>query len=220
MSTKTAISPQDFEGTSLTAPVSRPAFDGTIASVCESGIDLEGFMEMARVAKWSHLGVARFLDAWDVLDPSERQASSADALCRQAGFTPTELLKVVATAACQYSMHVAQLSAALALPSVVKRSIEVALTDDGTADRKMQFQHAGFLPTPKGSQTTIAIMQQNSQGLAPAGSDSVVVAPRPEETIRRMADRFNEHRTLPEQRPTADLEPAHVTPPEEEEDDV
>jgi hypothetical protein len=219
VSTKTAISLRDFAGTSLKEPASRPAFTGTIASACELGIDLERFMEMARVARPSDPRVASFLDAWDALETSDQQASSADALCRQAGFTPTELLKVVATAACQYSMYVAQLSAAVALPSVVKRSIEVALTDEGIADRKMQFQHAGFLPTPKGSQTTIAVLQQNAH-LAPAESNSALAAPRPEDTIRRMVDRFNEDRELPSQRLTADLEPAHVTPLEEEEDDV
>jgi hypothetical protein len=83
----------------------------------------------------------------------------------------------------------------------------------------MQFQHAGFLPTSKGPQTTIAIMQQNATS-AHAESNGARAAPKPEETIRRMADRFDERRTLPKQRPTADLESAHVTPPEEEDDDV
>ena len=107
MSIKTANSPQDFEGTSLTVSASRPAFDGTIASAYESGIDLEGFMEMAWVARPSDPRVASFLEAWDALETSHQQASSADALCRQAGFTPMGLLKIVATAAYQYSMYVA-----------------------------------------------------------------------------------------------------------------
>jgi hypothetical protein len=68
-----------------------------------------------------------------------------------------------------------------------------ALTDEGIADRKMLFQHSGFLPTPKGSQTTVAITQNVQASAVP----QFVAAPRPEETIRRLSDRFNEARGLP-----------------------
>ena len=95
-----------------------------------------------------------------------------------------ELLKVVADATYRSSMYVAQFKASLALPSIVERSIEVALTDKGVADRKMLLQHAGFLPIPVGSQTNIAVMQN-------ATAQPVIVAPRPEDTIRRLSESFN-----------------------------
>jgi len=37
---------------------------------------------------------------------------------------------------------------------LVAASVKQALTPDGTGDRNMLFQHAGFLPTPRGKQLT------------------------------------------------------------------
>ncbi|MGB7436256.1 MAG: hypothetical protein WBR26_06875 [Candidatus Acidiferrum sp.] len=171
----------------------QPAFDGMIASACDLGISLEAFIEMTRSARMSDAAVVRFLDAWDALSPSEQQAKrTADAICERIGLAPVELLKATADATYRFSMYTARILAAVALPSVVERSIEVALTDKGIADRKMLFQHSGFLPTPAGSQTNIAVMQ-NAQPNATA-RPVITVAPRPEETIRRLSDRLNEAR--------------------------
>ena len=89
----------------------------------------------------------------------------------------------------------AQLRAALALPSVVERSIETALTAEGIADRKMLFQHSGFLPTPKTSQTAYSAMR-NAHGNT-SEQARVVSAPSPEDTTRRLAAKLNEARGLP-----------------------
>jgi hypothetical protein len=146
VSTKTAIALRGFEGPSLTAPASRPAFKGTIASACEF-IGLDTFVEMARLARANDPRAARFMAAWDALDASEQQArGAADAICKRAGLNPIELLGVVAEAAYRIAMNTAQITAALALPAIIARSVEVALTDEGVADRRMQLQHSGFLP--------------------------------------------------------------------------
>src|ERR1700745_249230 len=157
-------------------PTTEPAFDGTIASACESiGITLEQIIEMMRWAKESDPRVRELLDTWDSLDASVRQDSgTAEAVRQRVGLKLPELLGIVAEVTYRIAIYKAQIVAALALPSVVERSIETALTEDGIADRKMLFQHSGFLPTPKGSQTTIAITQ-NAQ--ANATSRSVVAVP-------------------------------------------
>jgi hypothetical protein len=174
-------------------PVARDvqsAFDGTIASACASvGISLEQMIGMMRWAKESDPRVAQFLDAWDALDPSERQASgTADAVRQQAGLKLIELLRVVAETAYRIAMYQAQIIAALALPHVVGKTVECGLTDKGIADRRMLFQHSGFLPTPKGSQTTINVAQ-NTQAHA---RSAVVAAPLPERTTRRLTDELHE----------------------------
>src|SRR5215467_6689001 len=126
----------------------------TIASACGLGIGLDSFIAMTRLACTSDSGAARFLDVWDALGPSEQlSAATADAICEQIGLAPLDLLKAVADATLRYSMYTARLRAAVAMPSIVERSIEVALTEKGAADRKMQLQHSGFLPIPVGSQT-------------------------------------------------------------------
>lgn len=141
--------------------------------------------------------------------PEQRARGAADAACSHVGLTSLELLRIVADAAYRFSMYVVQITS-LALPSLVERSVETALTDGGVADRKMLFQHSGFLPTPK---TNIAITQYAH---ANAATQSVA-APRPEETIRRASDRFNEARGLPAA-PAVAL-PVPVDVPDEEEDD-
>ena len=195
-----------------------PAFDGTIASACESiGITLEQMIEMMRWAKESDPRVAQLLDTWDALDASERQDSATvEAVRQRVGLKHPELLRTVAEVTYRIAIYKAQIIAALALPSVVERSIETALTDDGIADRKMLFQHSGFLPTPKGSQTTIAITQ-NAQ--ANATSRSVVAVPPPEQTIRRLTERFNAIRGLPRPPAATTTEALHVEVPERVEGD-
>lgn len=159
----------------------------TIASACGLGIGLDNFIAMTRLARTSDSSAARFLDAWDALGDNEQlSAAAADAVCEQIGLAPLDLLKAVADATIRFAMYTARLRAAVAMPSIVERSIEVALTHQGVADRKMQLQHSGFLPTPAGSQTNIAIMQAN-----PTPQPAVVTSPKPEETIRRLSERFN-----------------------------
>jgi hypothetical protein len=87
-------------------------------------------------------------------------------------------------------MHQAQMIAALAHPRVVEKTIERALTDEGIADRMALHKAMGFLPTPKGSQTIISIMQSAQANTAV----QTVAAPPPEDTIRRLANRLNEAR--------------------------
>jgi hypothetical protein len=165
---------------------------GTIASVCGI-VGLDRFIDMTRLARTSDPRAARFLDAWDALEMSEQQSmGAADGICEQVGLAPLELLKLIADATYRFSIYSAQIAAAVALPSVVERSIEVALTDRGIADRKMLFQHAVFLPMPSGASTRIAIMQ-NAQ-LSTTAQPVITVAPRPEETIRRLSDRLNDAR--------------------------
>jgi hypothetical protein len=135
----------------------------TIASACGLGIGLDNFIAMTRLARTSDSSAARFLDAWDALGTSEvLSAATADAVCEQIGLAPLDLLKAVADATIRFAMYTARLRAAVAMPSIVERSIEVALTDQGVADRKMQLQHSGFLPIPAGSQTNIAIVASNA----------------------------------------------------------
>jgi hypothetical protein len=166
-------------------------FKSTIASACEF-IGIDNFIEMARLARANDPSAQRFMDAWDALDATERQArGAADAICKREGIIPVELLRAVAESTCRFSMYTAQMAPALALPAIVGRSVEMALTDEGVADRRMLFQHTGFLPTPKGSQVAVTqIVQANA-------APQTMAAPRSEDTIQRLASRLNEARRLP-----------------------
>src|ERR1700733_4124461 len=92
----------------------KAAFEGTIVWACETGISLEDFINVTRIAKESDPRVAQFLDAWDALSASEQQArGAADAVCEQIGFAPLELLRIVADVTCRIEMYKAQIIAAL-----------------------------------------------------------------------------------------------------------
>jgi predicted TIM-barrel enzyme len=198
-----------------------PVFDGTIASACESiGISVEQMIEMMRWAKESDSRVAQFLHAWDALDPSEQQDSgTADAVRQRLGLALIELLRIVADVTCRIAMYSSQIIAALSHPLVVGKTVELALNaeDDSNklAAQTILHKAAGFLPTPKGSQTTIAITQ-NAQ--ANATSRSIVAAPSPEHTIRSLTDRFNEVRGLLRSPAARSTEALHVEVPEGVED--
>jgi hypothetical protein len=110
---------------SRSSPGNQPKFD-TIASACGLGIGLDNFIAMTRLARTSDSGAARFLDAWDALEDGEQlSAATADAICEQIGLAPLDLLKAVADATIRFSMYTARLRAAVAMPSIVERSIEV-----------------------------------------------------------------------------------------------
>jgi hypothetical protein len=177
-----------------------PAFDGTIASACESvGISLERMIEMMRWARESDPKAAQFLDTWDALDPCERQLKgTAEAVRQRVGLKLPELLGIIAEVACRIAMYQAQIIAALSGPLVVHKTIDLALDDSAKAKDRLAAQivlhkATGFLPVPKGSQTIFSIFMQNAP--APTAAQPIA-APRPEDTIRSLSDRFNEVRAL------------------------
>jgi hypothetical protein len=105
--------------------------------------------------------------------------------------------------------------AALWHPRVVEKTIEMALTDEGIADRNALHRATGFTPLPKGS-TTIVNVQQNAQGHVPG---TCVHVPRPEDTIRRLAMAFNEARQTQTAPPVRDTTTAQVDEAYDNEDE-
>jgi hypothetical protein len=201
----------------------QPAFDGMIGSACNLGISREAFIEMARFARTSDPRAARFLDSWDALSASEQQLrGAADAVCMRIGLAPIDLLTVVMDVGIRFSICGAQIKAAMALSSIVERSIETALTPEGVADRKMLFQHAGFLPITKTSQTAYSAIR-NADGNNSTQAPGVSMPPI-EHTIRTLSERLNEARglsrtgaaALPQR---ASAQPLPDTSPEDEEGD-
>jgi hypothetical protein len=157
-------------------------------------------IKILRWAKESDSRVAQFLDAWDALDPSERQVwGTVEAVRQRAGLKTLELLGIIAEVACRMAMYEAQIIVALSHVLVVEKTIDLALDDaakakDSLAAQIVLHKATGFLPMPKGSQTIFGIIMQDAQ--APAAAQSVA-APRPEETIRRASAKFNDMRAMP-----------------------
>jgi hypothetical protein len=137
--------------------------------------------------QWSEDPEARrVLQKYLAVPESYRRLLPAEAYCCAAGVSPWRILEVVTGVAVRLGTQASAILAAVWHPRVVEKTIEMALKDEGTVDRNTLHRATGFTPFPKGS-TTIVNVQQNAQGQIPG-----VPAPRPEDTIRRLAARFNE----------------------------
>jgi hypothetical protein len=121
-----------------------------------------------------------------------RRACPIEAFCISARVSPLRILEVITATCVRLGAQASNIVAAVNHPRVVQKTVEMALTDEGVEDRAMLHKAAGFLPTPKGAQTNIQVVQ-NAQTSAQAAA-AAVPAPPPEQTIRRMVNRFNDTR--------------------------
>lgn len=140
--------------------------------------------------------VIKFLEAYDSrLIPDEvRDQFNYEFYCAICGLSPLRLLELLAAQIVRSGAQESAIKAALRHPEVVEATIESALIHgpDGKGDRDTLHKAVGFLPQPKGAQTTIQI-QANAQAQAQSAS---VAAPPPELTIRSLTDRFNDAKGL------------------------
>src|SRR5215471_7359218 len=149
--------------------------------------------------QWSEDPEARkVLQKYLSVPESYRRLLPAEAYCCAAAVSPWRILEIVTGVAVRLGAQASAILAAIWHPRVVEKTIEMALTDEGTVDRNALHRATGFTPLPKGS-TTIVNVQQNSHGQVPS-----VAAPRPEDTIRILAARFNEERQTPPVPPVRD----------------
>jgi hypothetical protein len=114
-----------------------------------------------------------------------------EAYCYAADINPLRVVEWLTAILVRQGVQASTMLAATWHPAVVKKTIDMALTDKGTAERAMLHKATGFLPTPKGSQTIVNVQPGS------ANAPVVVVAPSPEKTISQLAGAFNEERGLP-----------------------
>jgi hypothetical protein len=140
--------------------------------------------------KWTFIDFARLCQdecikalvyRWDTLSHYDQRRTSLEALCEAMGIEPARLLGEVVAAAYQYNQDVSNLVAAVIHPKVVQASIDRALEPEGIDDRRFQFQHSGFLPSPRGPavnvynslRPTVAVNAPENSGL-PRFEDGVI----------------------------------------------
>lgn len=116
-----------------------------------------------------------FLHVWDDLKVHEQRVSTLDDVCAAAGVLPVKLVKAIVGSAFESGCDIANLVAATAHPDVVASTVKFAQKLDGVEDRKMLLQHAGFLPTPKGTTINVGVTANaTAMAAAAASSDSSV----------------------------------------------
>jgi hypothetical protein len=129
-----------------------------------------------------------------------------EAFCLAAKIPPSDLISVIAEAAREVHRIQAHWIAAQRHPAIVEKSSELALAGD-VDHATLNMKHMGFLPLPKGSQVSVNV-SANAQAQS-ATQTTTVIAPSPEQTIRRIHDRFNAARekpALPEPKETVPVE--------------
>lgn len=146
----------------------------------------------------------KVLEAYYSIPQIHRTLLPVEAFCIAASISPMRVLELITAACVRIGAQASTIIAAVNHPRVVEKAVEMALTDEGHADRTDLHKAVGFLPTAKGSQTTIQVVQTAT---ASAQQASVVAAPAPEQSIRRLVNRFNESKQLPASAQTVDVLP-------------
>jgi hypothetical protein len=135
----------------------------------------------------------KVLQKYRSVPQSYRRLLPAEAYCCAAGVSPLHVLEVVTGVAVRLGTQTSAILAAVWHSHVVKKTIQMALTEEGIADRNALHRATGFTPLPKGS-TTIVNVLQNAQGQVPV---TCVPTPRIEEMIRRLSAAFSARQRLP-----------------------
>jgi hypothetical protein len=127
-----------------------------------------------------------FTEKWQSLSESDRARVSLEEVFTAAGLTARRFVEVVTGALMQQSGDVTRMMVAVAQPKVTQATIKAATESlpimDATGEvrgwtngdvKAMEMFHkaTGFLPTPKGAQTTINLQQLNQTAQVGAGDD-------------------------------------------------
>lgn len=155
----------------------------------------------------SHPFARRFCAIYDdiILPAIVRRTLPLEAFCVAAHITSEQFLFAISQSAREMKQYEGSIKAAEVHPAIVQKSSELALEGD-TDHITLNMKHMGFLPLPKGSQVSVNVnASANAQS---AAQSATVLAPSPENTIRRLVNRFNLPTTQPAQLP----EPRETVP--------
>ena len=72
----------------------------------------------------------------------------AEAYCQAARVSPWRVLEAITVVAVREGAQASAIFAAISYPRVVAKTVERALEDAGSSERKMLLEAMGFVPTP------------------------------------------------------------------------
>ena len=87
------------------------------------------------------------MDVYLSVPESYRRLLPVEAFCLAAGVSPWRVLEGITVVAVRQGAQASAILAAVVHPSVVEKTVERALQDDGTKERMMLHKAVGFLPT-------------------------------------------------------------------------
>ena len=140
----------------------------------------ERFIEFVQLAVLNnHPAATAFYEVFLDLSTYQRDLVSFDDVCAAAGVRPSDLMACVVSSAMEMSRDTGNLVAALMHPEIVRQSAKSGKRIGGDfaqialEDRRMLFQHSGFIPTPKNSTINIHA-SANAQAAAAAAAEPSV----------------------------------------------
>jgi hypothetical protein len=101
---------------------------------------------------------------------SYRRLLHPEAFCQAAGVSPLRTLEIIAGVVVRYEVQASAMIAALMLPRVVMKTVEMALRDEGIHDRVVFHKATGFLQVSKSARTTIHTVQKRTASAQVAGA--------------------------------------------------
>ena len=139
------------------------------------------------------------MEVFNGLKKREQDGCTPEYVCELAGVDPNDMAAEIFRAYLSYTSDVSNLIAAAGHPEIVKKSIQFAKTEEGHRDRKMIFEHSGFLPQKSGGGIHVN---------ATANADAKSAAILPNELPSMESDTRRFTRTLKDSEPlTIDVPP-------------
>lgn len=146
-----------------------------------------------------------------------RNGLQIEAFCVAAGVPTLRVLELIVGAIVHMNHRLSEAIANVASPAVVRKTVEMALLPEGSKDRELIHKATGFIPTPRGG-PSVRVNVNQTQAQNASAQASVVTAPRPEETIQRLVDRFNDARPTPAAQPMQVIDAQPIESEEEDEE--
>lgn len=140
----------------------------------------ERFIEFVQLAVLNnHPAACAFYEVFLDLSTYQRDVVSFDDVCSAAGVRPSDLMACVVACAMELARDTGNLVASLMHPEVVRQAAKSGKriggdwANIGLEDRRMLFQHAGFIPVPKNTIVNVHA-SANAQAAAAAASEPSV----------------------------------------------
>lgn len=140
------------------------------------------FIEYARLVGDTDERFKQMLEKWDSTSRGEQLLIPLEELARTYNITPGELLGKVTQVAYEHNTDISNYMAAVMQPDVVKKTIDMALTEEGFKDRELLHKHSGFTPTPQQG-SNILIQSKLSQTNADKSGDGMSLPTMEEDVV-------------------------------------
>jgi hypothetical protein len=125
----------------------------------------------------------QFLDKWDSISPSDRDALSIEEIATVAEVPTKKLLGVIIGALTAQSAMSMEIIVAASKPKIVQKNVDMAMLAEGDRDREFYLKHINYIPRANGLAVNVDARTQNNvlnapdseRALPPPSADSFLL---------------------------------------------